>query len=79
MCSGIASGVSVELQALVRRHHWLTFAVAYTSPGGKFSYRYKFTETTGLQVYSFRARVPSQTGFPFHAAKSGRVRVRVSG
>jgi len=75
------AGLLVELEALVTTpsRHWLTFAVTRTSTGGRFSYRYRFTATTGIQIYRLRARLPAQLGFPHRAVVSTPVRVRVVG
>jgi hypothetical protein len=75
------AGVIVQLQALVTRpkRHWMTFGIATASSDGRFSYTYRFTRTTRIQVYRLRARIPSQLGFPYRAAASRPEPVRVTG
>jgi hypothetical protein len=58
--TGLASDVNlaIEFQARVGPPtRWLTFGVALTGRGGRFTFRYRFTNTTGVQVYALRARL----------------------
>jgi hypothetical protein len=77
--ASVPAGVVVELQAWVGPSHWLTFGVALTGPDGGFRYAYKFTRTTGMQVYLLRARLPRQTGYSARAVVSRSVAVTVAG
>ncbi len=77
--ASVSPGVVVELQAWVGRHHWLTFGIAKTGAGGRFSYAYRFTRTTGVQVYLLRARLPNQAGYSARPAASRPVSVTVVG
>lgn len=71
-------GALVELQAR-RGSGWQTFATTRTNRRGRFSYRYTFSRTQGVQRYALRARVPAQATYPFAAGGSRPLRVRVIG
>jgi hypothetical protein len=74
------AGVLIELQAWVGSpRRWLTFGVALVRANGRFVYRYRFTQTTGVQIYSLRAKLPMQKGYPARAAISRALHVRVTG
>ena len=75
----VPPGIVVELQAWEGRHRWLTFGVALTRDGGKFSYAYRFTRTTGVQVYLLRARLPTQDGYSARTVASHPVHITVVG
>jgi hypothetical protein len=71
-------GKLVALQARVGRK-WRTFATPKTNAKGVFRYRYRFTSTTGLRRYAFRALVTREAAYPYDSAPSPTVRVTVSG
>jgi hypothetical protein len=71
-------GVLVELQAR-RPGGWQTFGVTRTRRAGRFSFPYRFTRTSGVQLYRMRARVPRQSVYPFAAGASRPIAVRVAG
>ncbi len=71
-------GALVELQAY-RETGWQTFATTHTNRRGRFSYRYTFSRTTGLQHYLLRARVAKQQNYPFESGSSHPIKVTVSG
>jgi hypothetical protein len=73
-----AAGVVIDLQARVSRR-WQTFNSLRTNNAGKWHASYRFHATTGLQTYTFRARVRGDTGFPYTPSRSRRVEVRVQG
>ena len=72
------NGALVELQVwLSDRKEWRTFATRHTTRRGRFAFRYEFTRTTTSQTYRFRAHVPQQGAYPYAAAGSRVVEVRV--
>lgn len=71
-------GVGIDLQARVGRR-WQTFETVRTSRKGAWRAKYTFRSTSGLQTYAFRARVRGDSGFPYAASTSKRVKVRVRG
>lgn len=71
-------GVVVDLQARVGRR-WQTFHSLRTDRGGRWKAAYRFRSTTGLQTYTFRARVRGDSGYPYEPSISRKVRVRVRG
>ncbi len=77
--TAIPVGLLVELQARVAPRQWITFGVAITRPGGRYSYGYRFTRTTGRQTYWLRARLPTESAYSSYPAISGPIRVRVAG
>jgi hypothetical protein len=72
------SGKLVELQAYFRRS-WRTFQALTTDRRGRFRFRYRFGGTSGRVTYRFRARVPTELGYPFERGKSRSVPVTVVG
>jgi hypothetical protein len=66
-----ASGKLIEMQAHFRGR-WRTFSTLRTDRAGRWRFRYRFGATLGRVTYRFRARLPSEGGYPF---KSGRSRV----
>jgi hypothetical protein len=72
-------GLALSLQASGLNGRWLTFKTIRTSPAGRFHAAYRFTATTGTVRYRFRIRVLRQGGYPFAAAYSRSVAVRVRG
>lgn len=71
-------GVLVEMQAF-RETGWQTFGTASTNRRGRYSFRYTFSRTVGLQHYLLRARVPKQADYPFESGASRALKVTVSG
>lgn len=71
-------GVVIDLQARVGQR-WQTFNSLRTNSAGKWHAKYRFHATTGLQTYTFRARVRRDTGFPYAPSISRRVKVKVRG
>ncbi|HWK27322.1 MAG TPA: hypothetical protein VNS09_12215 [Solirubrobacter sp.] len=58
---------------------WETFKTIRTDADGKWSVRYRFRRTFGVQHYRFRARLPAEGAYPFTAGVSRVVTVRVRG
>jgi hypothetical protein len=73
-----AQGKLVALQAKLGRG-WRTFATPRANARGKFKHRYRFTATTGLRRYAFRAVVAREAAYPYEAGVSPTVRVTVRG
>jgi hypothetical protein len=73
-----SGGLIVEMQAR-RGISWQTFAATRSRKSGRFSYRYTFTRTLGVQRYDLRARVLAQRGYPFATGASRPVRLTVRG
>jgi hypothetical protein len=73
-----AGGKLVALQARVGRE-WRTFATPRANAKGLFKHRYRFTATTGLRRYAFRAVVAREAAYPYEAGRSRTVRVAVRG
>ncbi|MGH9026469.1 MAG: hypothetical protein ACRDWD_10215, partial [Acidimicrobiia bacterium] len=76
-------GVLVELQSH-RSTGWQTFGTTRSrrkgkGSRGKFRFPYTFTETSGVQRYQFRARVPRQSTYPYAPGGSKPVKVTVVG
>lgn len=71
-------GVLVELQAR-RDTGWQTFGTTRADGRGRFRYDYTFSNTTGVQTYELRARVPQQAAYPYAPGASRRLRVTVYG
>jgi hypothetical protein len=67
----------VELQ-VKKGSRWMTFTSTRLR-NGKFSEKYRFTAIRRRTVYSFRARVRQEAGFPFLTGVSKRVKVTVRG
>jgi hypothetical protein len=74
-----STGLALALQASGPDGRWLTFKTIRTTASGRFQARYRFTATTGTVRYRFRIRVLRQGGYPFAAAYSRPVSVRVKG
>ncbi|HEX2070903.1 MAG TPA: hypothetical protein VHF90_04565 [Thermoleophilaceae bacterium] len=73
-----SGGKVVALQAKVGRK-WRTFATPRANARGVFKHRYRFTATTGLRRYAFRAVVTREAAYPYEAGVSRVVRVAVRG
>jgi hypothetical protein len=72
------TGKIVALQAKVGRK-WRTFATPRANRRGVFEHRYRFTATTGLRRYVFRAVVAREGAYPYERGVSRPVRVTVHG
>ncbi len=72
------AGKLVALQAKVGRG-WRTFATPRANRKGVFKHRYRFTATTGLRRYEFRAVVAREDAHPYEAGVSRIVKVIVRG
>lgn len=68
---------TVFLQAIVRGK-WRTFKTTRASPTGRWRMTHRFEATRRPTVYTFRAVIPSQTGYPWATGFSRRVRVLVT-
>jgi hypothetical protein len=73
-----SAGKLVTLQAKVGRR-WRTFATPRADDKGVFRHRYRFTATTGLRRYAFRAVVAREAAYPYERGVSRTVRVTVRG
>jgi hypothetical protein len=73
-----AKGKLLDLQAFYRGK-WRTFATPRTGPRGDWKRRYRFQATRGTVLYKFRVRVTASSDYPYDAAYSRLVRVRVTG
>jgi len=73
-----AGGKLVALQARVGRQ-WRTFATPRAKANGVFKHRYRFTATTGLRRYAFRALVTREAAYPYETGTSRKVHVVVRG
>jgi hypothetical protein len=78
---GSTGGAGTLVEVQVRREgRWeALLGTARTGKGGRFHDGYRFRYSEGVQVYSFRAHVPAQRGYPFAPGSSRPVRVRVRG
>lgn len=72
------AGKLVALQAKVGRR-WRTFATPRANAKGVFRHRYRFTATTGLRRYAFRAVVAREGAYPYERGVSPTLRVIVKG
>jgi len=73
-----STGKLVALQAKVGRE-WRTFATPRANAKGAFKHRYRFTATTGLRRYEFRAVVAREAAYPYEKGLSRIVKVIVRG
>jgi hypothetical protein len=71
-------GKLVEMQAYFRGR-WRTFSTVRAGNGGRWRFPYRFGGTVGTVTYRFRARLPSEGGYPFVSGNSRVVRVVVVG
>lgn len=69
-------GAVVELQAIVRGG-WRTVGTVSAGADGRYSWRYRFVNTTRDTIFSFRALVRSSPGWPWPELRSRRLLVRV--
>ena len=61
------------------RGRWRTFSTVRAGNGGGWRFPYRFGGTVGRVTYRFRARLPSEGGYPFISGNSRVVRVVVVG
>jgi hypothetical protein len=76
----VPSGKLVLLQVRVRsggKWQWQTFASAKAKANGRWTHVYKFTGAYASARYAFRARIPSQAGYPFTTGKSASKSIRI--
>jgi hypothetical protein len=71
-------GKLVEMQVRLPGR-WETFRTVRSNDAGQWSVRYRFRRTRGVQRYRFRARLPAEGNYPYTAAVSRVVVVRVRG
>jgi hypothetical protein len=71
-------GKLLELQVRLPKG-WETFRTIRTDPAGRWTARYHFTRTYGVQDYRFRARLPQEAGYPFAEGGSRPLTVEVRG
>jgi hypothetical protein len=73
-----AAGKLVEMQAHFRGR-WRTFSTVRTNRAGLWRFPYRFGATLGRVTYRFRARLPSEGGYPFLTGRSRVASVVVIG
>ena len=73
-----SGGKLVALQAKVGSR-WRTFATPRANAKGLFRHRYRFTSTTGLRRYAFRAVIAREVAYPYERGVSRTLRVIVRG
>jgi hypothetical protein len=71
-------GKLIEMQAHFRGR-WRTFSTLRTDRAGRWRFPYRFGATLGRVTYRFRARLPSEGGYPFVTGRSEVARVVVLG
>jgi hypothetical protein len=71
-------GKLMEMQAHFRGR-WRTFSTVRSDHAGFWRFPYHFGATLGRVTYRFRARLPSEGGYPFITGRSRMVRVVVIG
>jgi hypothetical protein len=72
------TGKLIEMQAHFRGR-WRTFSTLRTDRAGRWRFRYQFGATLGRVTYRFRARLPSEGGYPFLSGRSKVAKVLVVG
>jgi hypothetical protein len=72
------NGKLIEMQAHFRGR-WRTFSTVRTDRVGRWRFPYRFGATLGRVIYRFRARLPSEGGYPFISGRSRTARVVVVG
>jgi len=72
------NGKLIEMQAHFRGR-WRTFSTLTTDRRGRWRFRYRFGATLGRVTYRFRARLPSEGGYPFVTGHSHVAKVLVEG
>jgi hypothetical protein len=73
-----AAGKLVEIQVRFT-DRWQTFRTTRSDALGRWSSRYRFQRTRGVQRYRFRVRLPKEAGYPFETNVSRTLTVQVSG
>jgi hypothetical protein len=73
-----ANGKLIEMQAHFRGR-WRTFSTLRSDRAGEWNFRYRFGATLGRVIYRFRARLPSEGGYPFISGRSRVAKVLVIG
>jgi hypothetical protein len=73
-----ATGKLVQMEVRVSGH-WQTFRTMRTDSAGRWSLRYRFERTRGVQRYRFRVALPPEAGYPFGAGASKSIHVQVRG
>jgi hypothetical protein len=73
-----AAGKLVEVQVRFT-DRWQTFRTTRSDALGRWSSRYRFQRTRGVQRYRFRVRLPKEAGYPFETSVSHTLAVEVSG
>lgn len=73
-----ANGKLVEIQVRFT-DRWQTFRTTRSDALGRWSSRYRFRRTRGVQNYRFRVRLPNEAGYPFETSVSRTLAVQVSG
>jgi hypothetical protein len=73
-----AAGKLVEIQVRFT-DRWQTFRTTRSDAMGRWSSRYRFQRTRGVQLYRFRVRLPKEAGYPFETSVSRTLAVKVSG
>jgi hypothetical protein len=71
-------GKLIEMQAHFRGR-WRTFSTLRSDRRGDWRFRYRFGATLGRVTYRFRARLPSEGGYPFVSGRSRVAKVVVIG
>ena len=72
------AGKLVEIQVRFT-DRWQTFRTTRSDASGRWSSRYRFQRTRGVQSYRFRVRLPKEAGYPFETSTSRTLTVQVSG
>ena len=72
------AGKLIEMQAHFRGR-WRTFSTVRTDRAGLWRFPYRFGATLGRVTYRFRARLPSEGGYPFVTGRSRVAKVVVMG
>jgi len=72
------NGKLIEMQAHFRGR-WRTFSTLRTNRRGVWRFPYRFGATLGRVTYRFRARLPSEGGYPFVTGRSRVAKVVVVG
>jgi 5-hydroxyisourate hydrolase-like protein (transthyretin family) len=73
-----AAGKLVEVQVRFS-DRWQTFRTTRSDATGRWSSRYRFQRTRGVQLYHFRIRLPEEGGYPFETSVSRTLVVQVTG
>ena len=71
-------GKLLELQVLLPAG-WKTFRTVRSDPAGRWTARYHFTRTGGVQHYRFRVRLPEEASYPFAVGVSQPLVITVRG